>query len=105
MDAAKPDDKRPDTFTGELLQELFASINDTSGARLAPEALIAEIDDLVKTARDTTLTGPIIALFARLKEVKRNLGLGPEAFGKRPLSCWLKSTGHWTSMQSAWAVG
>ncbi|MBL7181414.1 MAG: hypothetical protein ISS65_14595, partial [Desulfobacterales bacterium] len=81
MDAAKPDDKRPDTFTGELLQELFASINDTSGARLAPEALIAEIDDLVKTARDTTLTGPIIALFARLKEVKRNLGLGPEAFG------------------------
>ena len=105
MDAAKPDDKRPDTFTGELLQELFASIDDTSGARLAPEALIAEIDDLVKTARDTTLTGPIIALFARLKEVKRNLGLGPEAFGIFQETLILLAEKHRTLDEHAVSVG
>ena len=71
-----------DDYTLELLKELF----DTPYQRLSEvsslsEKLIHEIRDLINVAENTDLTAPIVHLFTRLKEIKKELNIAPSVFG------------------------
>ncbi len=69
--------KRPDSFTQELLDDLYVASGKPS---LPPAKLAAEIEGLFQQAEKTDLTDPIVSLFVNLKEAKRDLNLGPDAF-------------------------
>ena len=66
-----------DDFTQELFQELFQK----SEGEKATGQDAAEINALIKKARESALTTPIISVFQYLLEQKRKKGLSPEAMG------------------------
>ncbi len=71
-----------DDYTQELLEELFCapdqSVSDVSSLS---QKLTNEIGGLIKATENTDLTTPIIHLFRRLKEIKKELNISPDAFG------------------------
>lgn len=75
-----------DHFTRELLNEFFEpagdnhSLSNDSSPDFAKD-LADEIDGLLEQSKNLKLTEPIISLFARLKGVKRQMGISPEVFG------------------------
>jgi lysine 2,3-aminomutase len=71
-----------DNYTLELLKELFDTTDQSvSEVPSLPEKLTNEIGRLVKAAEDTGLTAPTVHLFTRLKEIKKELKITPDAFG------------------------
>jgi lysine 2,3-aminomutase len=54
------------------------SVSDVSSL---PETLTEEIDGLIKATENTDLTAPIVHLFTRLKEIKKELNIAPNVFG------------------------
>ena len=65
-----------DRYTQELFNELFSG----SGEPAPPDAA-ADVADLVGRAQSENVTGPIVRLFSRLLNHRRNRGLSPAAFG------------------------
>lgn len=70
-------EKLLDSFTRDLLDDLYVASDKSF---LPPAKLAAEIEDLFQQAENTDLTAPIVGLFVALKEAKRELNLGPDAF-------------------------
>ncbi len=71
-----------DDYTLELLKALFDTTDQSvSDVSPLPEKLTNEIGRLVKAAEDTGLTAPTVHLFTRLKEIKKELKITPDAFG------------------------
>ncbi len=72
---------RLDDLTRELLDALFDS-TDEPAASAAPDAkTTAEIDEMRVKAEQSDLTAPIINLFSRLKQLKSDMNISPEALG------------------------
>jgi lysine 2,3-aminomutase len=67
---------RLDQFTREFLNDLFLP-----GGGRPTDQLIKETASLAQDAEKQNLTRPIIALFSRLKELRRELDLTPDALG------------------------
>jgi len=71
-----------DEFTRELMDELFATPS------IPPDppdpAASHRMAELVADADKATTTGPILDLFSRLKEIRREDGKTPDAFGLSP---------------------
>jgi len=71
-----------DDYTLELLKELFdppdQSVSEFSSLS---EKVTDEIGDLVKATENSDATSPIIHLFTRLKEIKKELNITPDVFG------------------------
>ena len=82
MDDKELEPNGMDDFTLELVKELFdapyQSVLDVSSP---PEKLTDEIGGLIKATEHIGLTAPIIHLFRRLKEIKNELNITPNAFG------------------------
>lgn len=78
MSKRKNTEKRLDHFTRELLEDLFApsDVNPSCSPDLA-----SEINDLLRQSENTEMTGPIVTLFTRLKEIRNSPGILPDAFG------------------------
>ncbi len=71
-----------DDYTLELLKALFDTTDQSvSDVSPLPEKLTNEIGRLVKAVEDTGLTAPTVHLFTRLKEIKKELKITPDAFG------------------------
>lgn len=67
-----------DSFTREILIELFSP----QPADYSPEKeLQEEVRLLLDIAKEKDLTGPIVSLFARLLELRRDFSVSPEKFG------------------------
>ena len=64
-----------DSFTRDLLDDLCVASDKSFSP---PAKLAAEIEDLFEQAENTDLTDPIVALFVKLKETKRELNLSPQ---------------------------
>ena len=62
-----------DSYTRELL-ETICDPQDGSGQ--PPEEIRAEVDRLAAEAGEKELTGPIVRLFSRLLELKKDQGWG-----------------------------
>ena len=69
-----------DGFTRELLDNLFTGETRDPSPDIGGE-LLDDVRGLFRQARDSALTGPIIALFARLNTLRSERGLSPGAFG------------------------
>jgi len=67
-----------DSFTEELFAELYS---DAGQRPVPPDSLIRELALLWRTARESDLTGPIVQLFLRLLEVKRDKGFRADDLG------------------------
>lgn len=71
-----------DDYTLELLKELFdAPDQSVSEFSSLSEELTDEIGGLVKATENTDATSPIVHLFTRLKEIKKELNITPDVFG------------------------
>jgi KamA family protein len=71
-----------DEYTLALVKELFdAPDQSVSEVSFPPEKLIDEIGGFVKATENMSLTAPIIHLFRRLKEIKKELNITPNVFG------------------------
>ena len=71
-----------DQFTRELFEDLFSPADQPiSKTPKIPEKVALEIDTLLKSTEDIELTGPVIDLFSRLKQIKKELNISPDAFG------------------------
>lgn len=71
-----------DQFTRELFEDLFGPADEKiSEIPKIPEKLALEIDALFTSTKDTERTGPVIDLFSRLKKIKKELNISPDAFG------------------------
>ena len=71
-----------DDYTLELLKELFnATDQSVSEFSSLSEELTDEIDGLIKATENTDATSPIVHLFTRLKEIKKELNITPDVFG------------------------
>ncbi|MGD8980383.1 MAG: hypothetical protein PVF42_02240, partial [Desulfobacterales bacterium] len=71
-----------DDYTLALLKELFDA-TDQSVSEFSPlsEELTDEIGSLIKATENTNATSPIVHLFTRLKEIKKELNITPDVFG------------------------
>ena len=67
-----------DEFTREVLDKLFAPEQNGSPV---PDSARDEVAALVKESKEGRRTGPVIRLFARLKEIREQFGRVPEAVG------------------------
>jgi hypothetical protein len=82
MDDKKIEPRGMDDYTFELLKELFdATDQSVSEFSSLSEELADEIDGLIKATENTVATSPIIHLFTRLKEIKKELNITPNIFG------------------------
>ena len=70
-----------DTFTRELLDELFAPLPDGKTPSVPAENFTKKTGNLLKMAQEADLTQPIITLFNWLKEIRSTHLLTPEAIG------------------------
>jgi len=71
-----------DDYTLELLKELFGAPDQSvSKVSSLPEELTDEIGSLIKATENIDLTAPIVHLFMRLKEIKKELNIAPNVFG------------------------
>jgi len=82
MDDKELEPNGMDDYTIELLNELFG-IPDQSVSKVSslPEELTDEIGSLIKATENIDLTAPIVHLFMRLKEIKKELNIAPNVFG------------------------
>jgi KamA family protein len=82
MDDKELEPNRMDDFTLELIKELFDA-PDQSDSEISSfhKKLTDEIDGLIKATENIGLTAPIIHLFRRLKEIKKELNITPDGFG------------------------
>jgi KamA family protein len=64
-----------DNFSRDLFDTLY-----TPGSGHPSGELSAEIDKLLHASQDQELTGPIVTLFSRLKTLKAELDISPDAF-------------------------
>ena len=76
MPGINKDDESLDNFTKELFDQLFTN-TDASPSK-EHEAQIAA---LTSNAEQQNLTAPVIALFSRLKTLKKEYNLSPDCFG------------------------
>ena len=67
-----------DEFTREVLDKLFAPEQNGSPV---PDSARDEVAALVKESKEGRRTGPVVRLFARLKEIRKQFGRAPEAVG------------------------
>ena len=67
-----------DEFTREVLDNLFAPEQNGSPV---PDSARDEVAALVKEIGDNKRTGPVVRLFARLKEIREQFGRAPGAVG------------------------
>ncbi len=86
MDEIKIIENGIDYFTRELLDEIFKPPGSTTSLSDNPSPtftkdLTEEIDSLLKKSKNLELTDPIISLFARLKGIRKEMGILPEVFG------------------------
>ena len=82
MDNKKSEPNGMDDYTLELLKELFEAPDQSVSEVSSPhKKLTDELDGLIKATENIDLTTPIVHLFIRLKEIKRDLNITPEAFG------------------------
>jgi KamA family protein len=82
MDDKELEPNEMDDFTLKLVKELFDAPNQSvSKVSFPPEKLTDEIGGLIKTTEHIGLTAPIIHLFRRLKEIKKELNITPKVFG------------------------
>ena len=71
-----------DDYTLALLKELFdATDQSVSEFSTLSEELTDEIGGLIKETENTDATSPIVHLFTRLKEIKKELNITPDVFG------------------------
>lgn len=70
--------KQPDHLTLELLADLYSPTG--AGTSFSPD-MAAEIANLVALSENEDMTAPVVKLFAKLKEARERLGIGPDAFG------------------------
>ena len=90
-----------DDYTLELLKELFGAPDQSvSEVSSLSEELTDEIGVLIKATENIDLTAPIIHLFRRLKEIKKDLNIAPNVFGisRETLVFLLKNIKIWMSM-------
>ena len=82
MDDKELEPNEMDDFTLELIKELFDA-EDLSDSKISSphKKLTDEIDGLIKATENIGLTAPIIHLFRRLKEIKKELNITPNVFG------------------------
>lgn len=71
-----------DDFTLEFIKALFG-VPDQRASEVPSlnKKLTDEITGLIKATENVDLTTPIVRLFIRLKEIKRDLNISPDAFG------------------------
>lgn len=69
-----------DGFTHELLDTLFMAGHRDDAFKISDETR-TDVRALFERAGESSLTAPIIDLFARLKSLRSEEGLSPEAFG------------------------
>ena len=77
MTYQKTAEEHLDSFTRDLLNDLYASPGKGPSP---PATLAAEIEGLFQQTQKTDMTDPIITLFVKLREAKRELNLDPGAF-------------------------
>lgn len=78
MSPSKPLTEKIDSFTEELLNELF---QPPYSGRALPASLADEMKHAFKKASEENLTQPIVDVFARLLAEKRDKGVTPADFG------------------------
>jgi len=82
MDDKELEPNGMDDYTLELIKELYdAQDQSVSEVSTLPEKLTVEIGGIIKATEDTGLTAPIVHLFTRLKEIKKELNITPNLFG------------------------
>ena len=82
MDDKELESNEMDDFTLELIKELFDAPDQSDSEISSPhKKLTDEIDGLIKATENIGLTAPIIHLFRRLKEIKKELNITPNVFG------------------------
>lgn len=95
-----------DDFTLELIKELFSAPDQRVSEVSSPhKKLTDEIEDLIKATEHIDLTAPIVHLFIRLKEIKKDLNITPDAFGISKESLLLLAKKHQNIDEHGVSVG
>ncbi|MGB5896046.1 MAG: hypothetical protein WBG58_17860, partial [Ignavibacteriaceae bacterium] len=82
MNNTNSEEESMDQFTRELFEDLFSPADQKIiETPKVPEKLALEIDALFTSTKDTERTGPVIDLFSRLKKIKKELNISPDALG------------------------
>ncbi|MGW8325278.1 MAG: hypothetical protein ACWGNI_06200, partial [Desulfobacterales bacterium] len=95
MDDKELEPNEMDDFTLELIKELFDAKDQSDSKISSPhKKLTDEIDGLIKATENKGLTAPIIHLFRRLKEIKKELNITPNVFGISKETLFLLAENH-----------